>query len=229
MKNAVKIIIGILLILPLASSAQDKADRQIGVNFRNVWFGNNLEIMHRIQREPNRWRRFDLSFSPYFNNYRGPAQLGNVALPKDFRQFVNSNASIGYTTVNEHFVNVAKNVDFYHGPLLGLSYSHNNTKNVFQTSSVELIQRRRLNQNVSLSAGYLAGLRYTVSSRFGVGLDANLRFAVSTTMTDVEEKIFDSTTGIITAGETIETEFANSFGMGSGPVTRIWLLFNLSK
>ncbi len=229
MKNAVKIIIGVLLILPLASSAQEKANRQIGVNVRNVWFGSNLQIMHRIQREPNRWRRFDLNFSPYFNNYRGPLEIGGVALPKDFRQYVNANSSIGYTTVNEHFSNVASKLDFYHGMLFGISYSHNNSKSVILTAAGELTQTQRLNQNINLSTGYMAGLRYSISDRFGVGLDANLRFTLSTMMSDREDQIFDSNTGIISPGEVTETEFANSFGIGGGPITRIWLLFNLSK
>lgn len=209
--------------------AQDADKRELGLNIRDAWFGSSAHILHRRQKEADRWRRFDISLTPTYNSYRIANQLGNITIPNEFRFQSSGNFSLSYKNVNEHYVDLKNGFFFYHGPSLGFSYSHNRTKRTYQTSSSEAIYDHTLTQSITTRLGYLVGLRYDTDSKFSFGLDFAPNFAFSGTLLNNDQNVYNSTTKLITDGSNMQNELNTTVSFYGAPVFDLWLFFQLGK
>jgi len=191
------IVVTVALSFGLTETAAQTTDnlkgKEMGINFRNLWFGNSAEIIVRKPNGENQFKRKTYRFSGTYSEsnsmFSGQAIAG---LPNAYKTNLNSNFNLTMGIGKEKRVTLLDQFYFYHGPSMLFSLGANQTTTTMGNNQ-EPQRQNLVYYNAGFGVGYFGGVGYQVSERFSVQIENLLQIQANVRMQNQSFTTFDVT------------------------------------
>lgn len=207
-----------------AQTPENLKGKEVGLNFRNLWFGSSAEVIIRKPKAENSFKRRTFSFNGYFresNNELTPLQIDG--LPEAYKSDLSNLVNIGVALGTEKRINlIDESVYFYHGPTALFSAGMTQRRSSFAGTSAT--KRHSSSVNLGLGVGYFGGIGIKLTDRFSVQIDNMLSIWSNANLINETEATYNTDQRT----EEVVTEIKDRLNMAvtipTGNVSRIWVV-----
>ncbi len=222
---AIAVISSFSLNLSKAQNLDDIKNKEIGLNFRNLWFGSAAELVIRKPIGENQFKRKTFRVSGNFQE-NNSALTGStvVGLPDAYLTDMNSNFNLTASFGKEKRVPLLDQLYFYHGPTLITSVGFSKSRTAFGGLNAPSKQDQS-NVMLGLGLGYFGGIGYQVSEKFSIQIDNLLQVSINSRLQNQSTSTFDTNTQTDETSNTITDKVTNSIGIPGSNISRIWVVF----
>ena len=218
--------LAVLIFTGLISSAQVNSmnKKAVGVNFRNLWFGNSAEVIFKKPQAHDKWSRkvFRLSGNHIETDNQLTLQTG---VPDAYRSDLNSSFAFAAEFGHEKHKKLIEDLYFYHGPAFTLNLGTTN----YRTSTQSLIwpqYTKTVTHSFGFGVGYLGGIRYQVNERFGVQIDNLIQVRFNGNLQNQTEHIFKAQSWQEETNQVLTDKLRTNIQVPGNNISRIWLTFH---
>ncbi|MBR9917117.1 hypothetical protein GYB29_05410 [bacterium] len=201
----------------------DLKGKELGINFRNLWFGSSADILYRKPSGENKYKRHVVSIAGNYVESENPS-TSFQGVPQKYRSNTDGFISFGFETGREKRHELIEDFYVYHGPTLTFSVGQTSRKTTSGTSEIVFLSKET-NTTVGLGAGYLGGVGFSFTERFAIQLDNLIQIRANARLNNRTQSSFDRFTGEEDSEVIALDQLYTSITIPSLNQIRIWLIF----
>ena len=199
--------------------------RQVGLEFRDLWFGNSVSILMRKPKGDDQYKRRVFTIQGSSNEYDNGLTF-STGVPAPYRSNASANFNFFFEFGKEKRHYFHDDFYGYYGPSFNTNVGFSNQRNSY-ISSGYAVRRTTESINLGFGVGYLGGLGFDFTDRFSVQVDNSLFARAIVSLHNSKEHSLNLGTLEETSQNTQLDQLLKSFQIPGINNFRIWLCFKI--